>query len=110
MTAGPGPRVAALLGLLRPVADEVLVALDSRADPSVMADLSTVADSVVVYPFAEPVDRPLPWLFERARCEWLLTLDDDEIPGRALLDALPRLCADERIGHLSISLGCLLGK
>src|ERR1700693_5892919 len=94
MTAGPGPRVAALLGALRPVADEILVALDDRADPSVRRDLATVADRIVLYPFAEPVDRPLPWLFDQCRRDWALALDDDEIPSLPLLEALPALCAD----------------
>jgi hypothetical protein len=99
MTAGPGPHVAALLGALRPVADEILVALDDRADPDVRRHLATVADRIVVYPFAEPVDRPLPWLFEQCRCDWALTLDDDEIPSLALLEALPSLCADAGVTH-----------
>ena len=32
MTRGPGDRVAAMLALFRDVADEILVALDDRAD------------------------------------------------------------------------------
>jgi len=99
MTAGPGPRVAALLGALRPVADELLVALDDRADAAVRRDLAAVADRIVLYPFAEPVDRPLPWLFDQCRCDWALALDDDEIPSLALLEALPALCADPGVTH-----------
>jgi hypothetical protein len=99
MTAGPGPRVAALLGALRPAAEEILVALDDRADPAVRRDLATVADRIVLYPFAEPVDRPLPWLFDQCRCDWALALDDDEIPSLALIEALPALCADTGVTH-----------
>lgn len=103
MTAGPGPRVAAILELLRPVAQEIIVAVDDRAQAEVFEDVSTVADRVIAYPFAEPVDRPLPWLFELCSGEWMLTLDDDEVPSVALLDALPSLCADDRIVHYSLS-------
>jgi hypothetical protein len=99
MTAGPGPRVAALLGALRPAADEILVALDDRADPAVRRDLATVADRIVLYPFAEPVDRPLPWLFDQCRCDWALALDDDEIPSVELIESLPALCADRGVTH-----------
>src|SRR5207302_578271 len=67
LTAGPGPRVAALLDSLRPAADEILVALDERADDAVLDDLATVADRISGYPYAEPVDRPLPWRYERLR-------------------------------------------
>ena len=84
---------------LRPVADEILVALDERADPEVSNDLATVADRILVYPYAEPVDRPLPWLYEQCRGEWALTIDDDEIPSVALVEALPELCADASVTH-----------
>jgi len=99
LTAGPGPRVAALLESLRPAATEILVALDERAEPGVQEDLAAVADRIVVYPYAEPVDRPLPWLFEQCRGDWALTIDDDEIPSLALVEALPALCADEAVTH-----------
>ena len=99
LTAGPGPRVAALLDSLRPAADEIIVALDERADREVRGDLATVADRIVVYPYAEPVARPLPWLFEQCHGEWALTIDDDEIPSLALLEALPELCADASVTH-----------
>jgi hypothetical protein len=103
MTAGPGPRVAALLATVRAIADEILVALDDRAEPSVRGAISRVADRIVTYPFLEPVDRPLPWLFELCTGEWALFLDDDEIPSLALVDALPSLCRDEDSGHYWIA-------
>jgi hypothetical protein len=103
MTAGPGPRVAATLALVRPLAQEIIVALDDRAVADAFDDVAAVADRVIAYPFAEPVDRPLPWLFGECRCEWMLTLDDDEVPSAALLEALPALLADDRIVHYSLS-------
>jgi Ig-like domain from next to BRCA1 gene len=102
LTAGPGPRVAALLDSLRPAADEILVALDDRAEPEVGAAIASVADRVVVYPYAEPVDRPLPWLFAQAQGDWVLFIDDDEIPSLALIEALPSLCADDSVVHYSL--------
>jgi hypothetical protein len=102
MTAGPGPRVAALLQTLRDVAEEILVAVDDRAEASTRSDLAAVADRLVLYPYAEPVDRPLPWLYEQCRGEWTLILDDDELPSLALIDALPRLCADDSVEHYSL--------
>jgi hypothetical protein len=102
MTQGPGPRVAALLDTLRPVAEEIIVALDDRADPSVRRALTAVADRILLYPFAEPVDRPLPWLFDHCRGDWMLALDDDEIPSLALIDAIPDLCAQRDVVHYSL--------
>jgi hypothetical protein len=102
MTAGPGPRVAAQLESLREVAGEILVAVDDRADAATRSDLATVADRLVLYPYADPVDRPLPWLYEQCRGEWTLILDDDELPSLALIEALPSLCADDSVLHYSI--------
>ena len=80
MTRGPGDRVAAMLSLFRGIADEILVALDDRAGPEVEAPLAAVADRVIRYPYAEPVDRPLAWLHAECRGDWVLTIDDDEVP------------------------------
>ena len=99
MTRGPGDRVAAMLALFRPVADEILVAVDDRAGPELEAALGGVADRLIRYPYAEPVDRPLAWIHAECRGEWVLTVDDDEIPSRALLDALPELIRARDVTH-----------
>jgi hypothetical protein len=99
MTRGPGGRVAAMLELLRPAADEIFVAVDERAEPAVAAALAPIADRLVFYPYAEPVDRPLPWLHEQCSQEWVLTVDDDEIPSAALVAALPALVRATDVTH-----------
>ena len=99
MTRGPGGRVAAMLALFRGVADEILVALDDRADEATEDALAAVADRLIRYPYAEPVDRPLAWIHSECRGDWVLTVDDDEIPSRGLLDALPSLVAATDVTH-----------
>ncbi len=99
MTRGPGDRVAAMLALFRGVADEILVALDDRADEATAQALAAVADRVVRYPYADPVDRPLAWIHSECRGDWVLTVDDDEIPSSGLLDALPSLVAAADVTH-----------
>jgi hypothetical protein len=99
MTRGPGDRVAAMLALFRPVADEILVAVDDRAGPELEAALGGVADRLIRYPYAEPVDRPLAWIHSECRGEWVLTVDDDEIPSRGLLDSLPDLVRARDVTH-----------
>jgi hypothetical protein len=99
MTRGPGDRVAAMLALFRDVADEILVALDDRADDATEAVLAGVADRVIRYPYADPVDRPLAWIHHECSGEWVLTIDDDEIPSRALLGSLPELVAAADVTH-----------
>jgi hypothetical protein len=99
MTRGPGDRVAAMLALFRPVADEILVAVDDRAGRELEAALGGVADRLIRYPYAEPVDRPLAWIHAECRGEWVLTVDDDEIPSHALLDSLPELSRARDVTH-----------
>ena len=99
MTAGPAARVGALLALYAPVADDIFVAVDDRADPSVAAAALDAGARVVRYPYLEPVDRPLAWLHERCRGDWVLTIDDDEVPSAPLLDALPELVAARDVTH-----------
>src|SRR5919204_736207 len=99
MTAGPAGRVAAILSSVRQVADEIVVALDDRASSDVRDAMTAVADATLVYPYAEPVDRPVPWLHTQCRGEWVLTLDDDEVPSPDLVNALPELIRDETVTH-----------
>jgi hypothetical protein len=99
MTAGPGARVAAALGLLRDSVDEIFVAVDERADPGVAAAIASVADRVVRYPYAEPVDRPLPWLHSECRGDWVLTIDDDELPSSGLVATLHELVEAGDVTH-----------
>src|SRR5436190_1515048 len=56
-----------MLALFAGVADEILVALDDRADDGTEAALAAVADRVIRYPYAEPVDRPLAWIHSECR-------------------------------------------
>ena len=62
LTRGPTARVAAQLGLLRDVADEIVVALDSSVGAELAHPLLEVADVLVHYPYADPVDRPVGWI------------------------------------------------
>ena len=70
-----------MLGLFRGIADEIVIAVDDRAGPEVEAALASVADRMLRYPYAEPVDRPLAWIHAQCSCDWVLTIDDDEIPA-----------------------------
>jgi hypothetical protein len=102
MTRGPALRVARGLALLRGVADEIVVAVDDRVDPSLLAPLDEVADVLVRYPYLDPVDRPVGWLHSLCSGRWILNVDDDEIPSSALLELLPSLLADEAVTHFYV--------
>ena len=92
-------RVVALLALLRPAADEIVVALDERADDAMLPALADIADSVVRVPFLHPAERAAGWLHEQCSARWILRIDTDEIPSRDLIAALPELVSATDVTH-----------
>jgi hypothetical protein len=98
LSGGPPDRLAALLALLRPVAGELVVAVDERVDESRLGPVAALADVLVAYPFADPVERPFAWLHSLCGGDWIFRIDDDEVPSSALLAALRAL--PEHLTHL----------
>lgn len=90
-------QVAAILACFRPVADEIFVAVDSRVDPSMLGPYDDVADRVVRYEFGLHPDRARPWLYAQCRADWIFSIDGDEVPSPALVDALPELISTRDI-------------
>lgn len=98
MSGGRLDRLVGLLRLCRGVTDEIVVALDDRYEGE-LGLLPELADTVIRFPYADPVERTLGWLHGRCRGEWLLRVDDDEAPSRILLDALPELVTSRDVTH-----------
>lgn len=86
--SGVPRRLAAVLALLRPVADEIVVAVDDRVDAGLLGPAAALADRMVRVPYAEPFERTLGWLHEQTSGDWVFRIDDDEVPSQALLAAL----------------------
>ena len=99
MSGGDPRRLAALLRLCRPVVDEIVLALDDRVDPAQAAAAIDLADRVVRVAYAPPPERLLPWLYAQCTGDWILKLDDDEVPSAALLSGL-REAADPSVTHV----------
>src|ERR671933_3038696 len=97
LSGGSPGRLVALLEVLRPVADELVVAIDDRSDRTRLGRARELADNLVTYPFAPPVERPFGWLHSLCRGDWIFRIDDDEAPSRALLDHLR--APDESLTH-----------
>jgi hypothetical protein len=95
-------RLAAILRLLRPVADEIVVALDDSARERASA-LAGVADRILLFSHAEPSDRPIAWLCRECRSDWVFNIDDDEIPSARLVRALPVLLGRSDVTHYWIA-------
>jgi hypothetical protein len=102
LSGGPPVRTAALAALVRPAVDEVVVALDERIDPAELASLPELCDVLVRYPFAEPVERAFAWLHGLCRGDWILRLDDDEVPSAALLERLREVVAEPDLTHAHV--------
>jgi len=100
MTGGRAPdRLAAVLSLLRPLASEIIVAVESDHAEDVESECRGVADEVVSFPGSDPADRAIPWLFAQCSSAWIFNIDDDEVPSRELLARLPALLDGSRITH-----------
>lgn len=87
-------RLAAVLGHLRPIAAEIVVAVDERREDSAKL-VADVADEVVLFPDRDPGDALIPWLHSQCHGGWILNLDDDEVPSSRLLFNLPELLASD---------------
>jgi hypothetical protein len=98
-TRDPGPRVRALLEPLREVADEIVVAADSRVDPDQLGDHAAVADRLLRFEFGTP-NGALAWLHEQCHGDWVLTIAGDEVASAALIQALPELTSSRRALHV----------
>jgi hypothetical protein len=101
-TNGPAALVAAQLSLYRPIADEIVVAVDDRAGEQVAAACRSVADQVILAPWVDPLEGSLAWLHAQCSGTWVLRVDSDEIASRALLDALPGLLAERGPTYFSV--------
>ena len=111
LSGGSPGRLAALLELLRPVADELVVARDEREPLDRLGRVAELADTLVRYPYAEPVERPFAWLASLCAGDWIFRIDDDEVPGTALLGparASPGR-AQPRLDPQALALGATAG-
>ncbi|CAN5261501.1 hypothetical protein BH10PSE9_BH10PSE9_04050 [soil metagenome] len=96
-----GGVTATCLEALRPYADEIVVAFDSRMPPDEVGPLQSIADTLIGFEFSGR-NRFRPWLREQAHCDWLLLLDGDEIPSAELLARLPALISNRHVGGYTI--------
>jgi hypothetical protein len=93
LTVDPPAQVATSLSYLRPLADEIVVLVDSRVDADALGAYVDVADRVFRYEFRPPVDRPRAWLHGQCHGDWIMSIDGDEVPSRRMIDELPGLVA-----------------
>ena len=90
-TSDPGARVAATLRQLRPVADEIVLAVDSQLDPDRLGRYAEVADRLLRYEFVDSVEQAMPFVAAQCTGDWILRIDGDEVMSPALIERLPEL-------------------
>jgi polysaccharide pyruvyl transferase WcaK-like protein len=103
MTDAPAERVARLLEILRPVADELVVAVDSRVEVATLSQLRDLTDRLTRVEYRPPPERMLAWLHRQCRGRWILRIDGDEVPSARLLDELAVATAARDVTHYWLS-------
>ena len=93
-TRGPADRARALLELVRPRVDEIVLAVDRKGGEETLEACADLADRRIVYELERSPVWLVGWILHQCRGDWILRLDDDEVPSAELLDALPELIAD----------------
>jgi hypothetical protein len=89
----------AISELIRPAAAEIVVAVDSRTPEEQLGQLESVVDKLIRIEYADPPERSLAWLHAQCSSDWILRLDNDEVPSPELIAELPRLIEDETLTH-----------
>ncbi len=92
IASAPAARVAALLEPVRELADEVVIAADSRGDDETLAGYASLADRFFRIEY-RLYERHLAWLHAQCSGDWILRLDDDEVLSAAFVARLPGLLA-----------------
>jgi len=93
-TRGPADRARALLELLRPHVDEIVLAVDRNGGLGTLDACADLADRRLVYELERSPVWLAGWIMHQCSGDWILRLDDDEAPSAALLGSLPELIAD----------------
>ncbi|MDP9134666.1 MAG: hypothetical protein M3N56_07545 [Actinomycetota bacterium] len=88
--------VREILTLLRPVVDEVVLGVDSRASDRILGACGDLVDRAYTYRFETTVEQYSAWLYHRCGADWIFRIDDDEVPSTALLEQLPEIAEDRR--------------
>lgn len=85
-TADPAVRLRALLEIMRPDVDEVVVGIDQHGDPDALDACVDIADRRLALDLRDAVGPgALAWVHHHCTAGWVLALDVDEVPSAALL-------------------------
>jgi hypothetical protein len=83
--------VEAIMRQLRPVADEIVVAVDSRLDPERLGRYAEFADRLLRYEFVDSAEQAAYCIASQCAGDWVLRIDGDEVIAPRLIERLPEL-------------------
>src|SRR5215204_7291508 len=99
-----------LLQVGRRFADEVVVAVDASSEDSTEMICREFADKIFRVESPGYVERILPWLNEQCTGDWILRLDDEELPSAGLIEILPDLMNDREMTHYHLRRRTIIGE
>jgi hypothetical protein len=97
ITDFPAAQVLAMLAQLRPIADEIVLAIDSRLGEAKTAEYAAAADRLIRYEYCGAMERALAWAHAQCHGDWILRIDGDEVASPALISAIPQMIASGRV-------------
>jgi predicted O-methyltransferase YrrM len=83
-------------------ADEVVVGVDASSSDTTEEICARYADKLFRLEPIGTSERAIAWLNEQCTGDWILRLDDDELPSTGLVRALPRLLAEREYTHYAV--------
>ena len=87
----------------------MVLAADRAGDPEVLTACADLADRRLRFELRDSPAKLVGWVQHQCSADWILRLDDDEIPSPALLRALPGLMADRRVSEVAFHRRWLYG-
>lgn len=102
--------IGELLRIGKSFADEVVVAVDATSNDLTESICNEWADKVFRVESPGYVERALAWLNEQCTGDWILRLDDDELPSVGLIELLPGLMEDREMTHYRLMRRTVIGE
>src|SRR5262245_36980210 len=93
------PFIERLLHAAAGFADEIVIGVDRSSTDSTEDVCAKYADKLFRLEPIGTSERALAWLNDQCSGDWILRLDDDELPSAGFVDALPRLMHDRNYTH-----------
>jgi hypothetical protein len=99
----PPGRVAAILDEFAGLDREVILAVDDRVPGDWMDSYRRIADRVLLIRFPGAFENLYPWLVSQCAGEWVMHVEDDEVPSTSLVAEIATTINSDDITHALIA-------